>query len=124
MAYPTDWMPCPDLHAFASRKKARKFARKRYGEEPEDVPWAEGATWSAKDDRGHTVCIVVVEPKSASAAQKMALLAHECVHVAQTWADDMGEESPGDEWMAYAVQSAMLECLRQLGDDYMTGKER
>lgn len=124
MTYPTDYMPCPDLYAFASRKKARKFALKNYGEEPRDVPWAEGVTWITKNDSGHTVCLVVIEADDSSAAQKTALLAHECVHAAQAWAESMGEDEPGEEWMAYAVQSCMLTCLDQLGEEWITGKER
>lgn len=118
MAYPTDWMPCPNLHAFASRKKARKFALKQYGEEFEDITGSNAVTATTRDDKGHIACLVVIEANGESTAQKMALLAHECVHVAQAWADCMGEKKPGDEWMAYAVQSAMLECLKQLGDEW------
>lgn len=120
MAYPTDWMPCPEVHAFTSMKKARKFARKHYGEEPRDVPGSDGVTMYAKNELGHTVCLVVIKKNDSPMAQNMALLAHECVHVAQAWAEDMGEKRPGDEWMAYAVQSAMLECLKQLGDEWPT----
>lgn len=118
MAYPTDWVPCPDVYAFTSRKKARKFAIKHYGGEPKDIPGADGVTWYTKSDQGNTVCLVVIEADGKPVAQQMALLAHECVHVAQAWADDMGETKTGDEWMAYAVQSAMLECLKQLGDEW------
>lgn len=62
-------------------------------------------------------CLVVIEAE-ASVKQRMALLAHECVHVAQAWAAAMGEDEPGDEWEAYAVQSAMLACLKQLGKSW------
>lgn len=124
MTYPTDYMPCPDLHAFDSRRKARKFARRACGEEPPDMGGGEGATLTRRGPDGETVLLVVVEPRDgAGAAQRAALLAHECVHAALSWADVMAEERPGEEWLAYAVQSCMLTCLDQLGEDYITGKE-
>lgn len=120
--YPTDWMPCPDVYAFTSRKKARKFALKKYGFEPRDIPGTDGVTMTLKNDQGHTVCLVIIESKNMDASNKIAVLAHECVHVAQVWAGNMGEDKPGVEWMAYAVQSTMLTCLKQLGDKWLESR--
>lgn len=120
--FPTDWMPCPDVHAFKSKRKARKFAVKKYGVDPDTVDGANGMTLTFRSDDGHVVCLIVVEADASSLTDKIALLSHECVHVAQTWASCMGEKSPGEEWIAYAVQSVMLVCLRQLGDEWMEGR--
>lgn len=121
--FPTDWMPCPDVHAFKSKRKAKKFAIKKYGVDPDTVDGADGLTLTFRsDETKHVVCLVVVDTDDSSAENKIALLAHECVHVAQTWADCMGEKNPGIEWMAYAVQSVMLVCLRQLGEEWMESR--
>lgn len=34
-------------------------------------------------------------------------------------AECMGESKPGNEWMAYATQSAMLVALDQLGEKWL-----
>lgn len=123
MTFPTDWMPCPDIHVFTSRDKARKFAVNKYGSEPELIHGNPGVTTSMKDDHGNMVCLVVIEADVMNVSQKVSLLAHECVHVAQAWAACMGESRPGEEWMAYAVQSSMLVCLTQLGYKWLEESE-
>ena len=98
-------------------KKARKFAKKKYGEELPGL-FTEAATMT-KAIEGQTVCFVVLEVDGKERSQKAAILAHECSHVAQEWAAAMNEARPGDEFMAYAVQCAMLSCLNQLGDEWL-----
>lgn len=119
MAHPTDWMPCPDLHVFTSRGKARRFAIEQTGKEPDLMPSSNAVTASLVED-GKSLCIVVVPKKDEfDKRQRVAILAHECVHVAQFWAECMGESKPGNEWMAYATQSAMLVALDQLGEKWL-----
>lgn len=116
MPYPTDWMPAPDVRAFTSKKKARKFARNEFG--VDFKPWsAQGVTTTLENGK-KTACIVCVTGVDG-AGRRAALLAHECVHVAKSWADAMGDESPSEEWLAYAVQSAYLTCLDQIGEEWL-----
>lgn len=42
------------------------------------------------------------------------LLSHESCHVAEAWAQSIGEENPASEEMAYMVQCAMHAIVEQL----------
>jgi len=109
-------MPAPDIYAFSSKKKARKFALKKYGVELK--PWSTNGLTTTLVNGDETVCIVVVSTDRGP-KHKAALLAHECVHVAHSWADAMGDEHPSEEFMAYSAQCAFLACIDQLGDEWL-----
>lgn len=58
------------------------------------------------------VCIVcMLIDKKRPMALTAALLAHEAVHIKQELMKNIGEETPGAEIEAYAVQNAVLELL-------------
>lgn len=116
MMYPSEWMPAPILMAFSSEKKAVKFARRKCGVHIEPKKTDGWATFLESDD-GPAFAIVCVKWYD-DAAQRAALLAHECVHVAKRWGEMMGDE-PSEEWLAYAVQSAFLTCVEQLGASWL-----
>jgi hypothetical protein len=55
------------------------------------------------------VCIDV--PKRTSPVSVIGLLAHEATHVCQSYFDWMGEENPGREQEAYAMQALVEELI-------------
>ncbi len=75
----------------------------------------------AHGDTGELVCVVCIDV-AASASKSLAsvcgLLAHEAAHVWQSYADDLGESSPGIEQEAYAIgmitQTLVAEYLERV----------
>lgn len=60
----------------------------------------------ADPDTGERLHLVTMTPCTEWAAEEdAALLAHEAVHVATRYLDDIGEDAPGEEMTAYVVQS-------------------
>lgn len=61
------------------------------------------------------ICAVVSVSKQSqercNAIEMAGLLIHEAVHVWQAYAKDMGEERPGNEQEAYAIQGISQELL-------------
>lgn len=110
----TDWFPCPNVYAFTSKKKMRKFAKKRYGVDLK--PWRTQGLTTELDNGKSKVNLVYISP-DISKEQRAAIIAHESVHVAQNMMDSMGEERPSSEFMAYAVQCAYLTIESQLKND-------
>ena len=62
-------------------------------------------TWVERLE-GFSVSVVLIEDEDAPLHQRLALLAHEATHVATRWCEAIGEEDPGEEEFAYAVQAA------------------
>lgn len=52
-----------------------------------------------------TACIVCIDLAERSPAAIAAALAHEAVHVWQGYCREIGEDAPGDETEAYAIQN-------------------
>lgn len=62
-------------------------------------------TWLVNDVTGEAMILVTLNPSAERAAIDVILtLVHEAVHVWQFIADHMGEQSPGIETEAYAIQ--------------------
>lgn len=61
---------------------------------------------------GDMVCIVCVH-RPLEPADVISTLTHEAVHVVQMWLADLDEKSPGNEIMAYAVQSVSTALLAE-----------
>lgn len=55
---------------------------------------------------GGTVHFVLLRPSEHPVWAQLALLAHEATHIAESYFDEFGEEEPGSEERAYAVQAA------------------
>lgn len=118
MAYPADWFPCPDVHCFTSKKKARKYARKHYDVDLTILDSMGQTTALVNGNR--TACIVIVpKKKDVSKAQRAALLAHECWHVVHAWLDMMKDGEMSEEFIAYAVGCTYMVCIEQLGDEWL-----
>lgn len=120
-----NYLPMPYVRAFTSKKKARKFIKKKTGKE---FKWLgkSAQTDAFENERGEVVAVITLCVDDASAAQKAAILAHECSHVLDAWMESIGEDSAGEEVKAYAIQCLMLACLEQLGDEWLIpqAKER
>lgn len=71
-----------------------------------------GAAWTYHEG-GEDWCMVCLTDEWARSEedQRVALAAHEAVHCALAWAESMGEDTPGDEELAYMVQCCMLAIL-------------
>lgn len=50
------------------------------------------------------VCLNMAKIKGHNRTEVYCLLVHEAVHVCQEWMDDIGEDKPGKEQEAYAIQ--------------------
>lgn len=57
------------------------------------------------------VCVSKKAQKNNNPVELAGLLVHEAVHVWQAYARDIGEEKPGDEQEAYAIQAVSQELL-------------
>lgn len=113
-----DWYPFPRIHVFTSRKKARKFLKRKFDH---DMAWlgksAQTDYFRKCGEESQAVIILCVKDKSA--AQRAAILAHECMHVVESWLEDIGEDNAGEEIKAYAIQCAMLAALDELGESWL-----
>lgn len=58
------------------------------------------------DIDGTDIAFVLLDPCDWPLWEQLALLAHEATHVAVRYFEGIGEEEPGDEELAYAVQAA------------------
>lgn len=63
--------------------------------------------------RGMTVIVCVRDWQGRDPVEVAGLLIHESVHIWQQYADHIGENSPGDEQEAYAIQSIAQELLAE-----------
>lgn len=114
-----DWYPFPRIHVFTKRKKARKFLKRKFDH---DMAWLGKSAQTDYFRKGgaESQAVITLCVKDESAAQRAAILAHECLHVVESWLEDIGEDTAGEEIKAYAIQCAMLTCLDQLGEEWLT----
>lgn len=63
---------------------------------------------------GRLICIVSIQGwEGRNPVEVAGLLTHEAVHVWQLYCTRIGEEKPGDEQMAYGIQSTAQELLAE-----------
>lgn len=88
------------------------------------VPWPAEAALAAmqalENREGDLVCIVCLrQPEGREPVDVAASLVHEAVHCWQMYAEHIGEDEPGQEQEAYAIQSIaqelMTEFARRMG---------
>lgn len=116
---PWDYYPLLPLFAFTSVKKARKFVKKSTGIDYEFGIDKDGrCTWYENKENGG-FCVICLPCKGKTTKQKYAILAHECVHYAQYFAEEIGGKLD-DETEAYTMQAAMLACIDQIGEEWFT----
>jgi hypothetical protein len=81
---------------------------------PPQNPWLnKGAVGTTHSFIGEAlVCLVCVDIKpKTNPVSVIGLLAHEATHVCQSYFDWMGEEHPGREQEAYAMQAVVEELI-------------
>lgn len=109
---PVDWFPRVIVYACTTVEEAKRLAKKHAKCEIEDMG-RDATTWMF-DDGTDLMAVVMVKDFDES-ADMIALLAHECSHVAGGFMDNLKEKSNDSEFRAYVTQSVMLACLEQLG---------
>lgn len=112
-------LPELEIRLVHSEKKARKAIRRLEGREYEE-DWkslvGRQATTSFLRVPGseETIYLVWMTPcTDYDAAVDASLLAHEAVHVARHYLKSFGEESPGEELLAYVVQDISLYLIER-----------
>ena len=87
----------PEIHLFHSRRKFKRYIRKL----DRDL--------KALDTEGQMAycdgTAVILMAHSGRAESELSLLVHEAYHAAVAHMEYLGEDSPGEEVMAYLVQS-------------------
>lgn len=109
---PGNFFPEIVVYACTTVEEARRLAKKHFGSEFTEP---EHEACSNIMYRGADIGAVVLVKGFDDSAQSIALLAHECSHVAGSLMDNIGEESNDSEFRAYETQAVMLACLDQLG---------
>ena len=72
---------------------------------------ADAMVWNISSEKEPTF-LVFTERKDFS-IDTIGVLAHEATHIAQFFMNDIGEEEPSDEFLAYVVQTATSNLLIQ-----------
>lgn len=91
----------------------------RHCDVPVGAPWLKTSHTDAtahylNNPKGEQVCIVALGPHEGRNPIEVAgLLIHEAVHVWQQYALRIGEERPGDEQEAYAIQCIAQELMAE-----------
>lgn len=78
----------------------------------EDRHMATTHTWNRG---GLLMCVVCLHPDAAGAdpIQVACTLVHEAVHVVQRLCDSIGEDEPGREFQAYAIERVSEQLMRE-----------
>lgn len=117
-AQPWDYFPLLPVFAFTSKKKARRFVKKSTGMKYTVTGKNGQCTWY-ENDNGAGFCVIRLDCKNHTPRQRYAILAHECVHYAQYFAESINGKLDA-ETDAYVVQSAMIACIDQIGEEWFT----
>lgn len=114
----------PYLAMVCSEKEFKKRVRSLTGR-PTDLPWMQENDFACVNiftsDNGDLAVIVSIplRPKDEDFTV-MTVLVHEAAHVWQAWCKHVGEDSPGEEVEAYAIQN----IFRWLAEEYARHQQR
>lgn len=122
-----EWFPFPIIRAFKSHKKAARYYKTLTGEKLDRIQNDKLAEvhYLENDESCKWIAFVVFDGKrikNDSIAQKYGIIAHECSHIVDHMMEDLGEDDPSTEFRAYALQSAMMTVVDQLGEEWLTRK--
>lgn len=97
-------------------------AMRQLGADDQAARWVFGGhalTHFVSDDLKQAAVVCISSYEGRNPVEVAGLLVHEAVHVWQRYARSIGEDTPGDEQEAYAVQSIaqelMAEFARRMG---------
>ena len=74
---------------------------------------ADATTHVFDNNSGELCCVVCIDVKNHNKAEVYGLLVHESVHVWQEYVQRIGEHAPGNEQMAYGIQSISQELINE-----------
>ncbi len=103
-------MPCAPIKHIALCLSQEEFnvARRTLGLSSCDWMGSKNAhatTWTFEAADGDRAYVVTFRPpEDATPVQHAALLVHEAVHIWQSYIEEIGEDEPGAEQEAYAIQ--------------------
>lgn len=120
LVQPWDYYPLYPVYAFTSVKKARKFVKNITGKRFEPSGKEGTFTFYEHEDGRHKLGIILLKCQDKTTSQKYAVLAHECIHYTQEFAESITGQPLDDESFAYIAQSAMLACIDQIGEEWFT----
>lgn len=114
-----EYFPFPRIHVFTSQKKAAKYIKRSFGRE---FIWAgKNAQVDYFNKAGEeSQAVITINFGNESPEQRVAMLAHQCSHIIDEMSKDLDNTYISPEIRACAMQSAMLACLNQLGDKWLT----
>lgn len=119
--------PGPFLALCLSEQEYRDAMRNLQVEPGEWIknPHSHATAHTLEGPRGLTVVVCLREWQGRNPVEVAGLLIHEAVHAWQHYADRIGEDRPGDEQEAYAIQSIAQELLaefaRRVAEDQAAG---
>ena len=87
-----------------------RAAAKHRGWPPDDDVWcnSNGGRTHIEVDCPNPTAIVCIDAPEFGSVGIAGLLAHEATHIWLDWLRSMGEDSPGDEISAYAIQNLVV----------------
>ena len=97
-------MPDMRVALYHDRDKLQRDLRKRGIEQPL-ATGCDAQTFTFDID-GKNIAFVMLEQSDYPLWEQLALLSHEATHIACRYFEGLGEEEPGSEELAYAVQAA------------------
>lgn len=112
----------PLWYAYVPDEKAWNREMKRLGVKNEPYPTKMGRMTLLTDDTGKTIALVTLNheiAKEHTEAEVAALIAHESMHVWQEIMSAIGEQTPSQEFAAYALQT----IFHELYSGYLETKE-
>lgn len=118
---PWDYFPLYPVYAFTNLKKARKFVKKITGIKYKPSGKNGSFTEYENEDLGDRFGVIYLDCDDVSTQSKYAVLAHECVHYAQSFSKTVSDDPLDDETFAYVVESAMMACVDQIGEEWFLG---
>lgn len=85
---------------------------------PHAIPWVargkHATVHSSENPQGDLVCLVCLGTwQGRDPIEVAGLLVHEAVHIWQQYADAIGEDNPGREQEAYAIQAIAQELMAE-----------
>lgn len=75
--------------------------------------WSQATAHIFEGDRGLAAVVCLRDWYGADPVEVAGLIVHEAVHIWQAYARNIGEQKPGDEQEAYAIQAISQELMAE-----------